>query len=365
MASTEKRDLERVRYWQGQMLRSRDFNDIHAIEEQRRWWHNRALHNAYGIHLDPVDPQNPNASPALFVKLTPDETAVTVTAGLAYDSFGRELILESDQTVPLPPLPENHEEFLLLARYHMEPPDRQKESVSGVCYTNSGPLRPEFVEFVWKHPEQCFSSVTDGVQLAKLTVLDGRKTVSLEPQASVRPLARPQLGSGSTVPGNTSWEIWTSGLEETDDFGVQTTIDTSAAGFTDAPCYFAWLQGNLFNPNPPTLANALFTSIAEETVNSFVFRIAFPQLQQGTIQIAAATATPGMTYIDANNFALFARKQNLYVSWIGCQENASAPLSFRLLLRNPLVFNLDLLRRLQVSKEFNSIAGAVTRLNKL
>ena len=52
MSQTEKRKLERVRYWQGQMLRSRDFNDMHAVEEQRRWWHNRALHNAYGVYQD-------------------------------------------------------------------------------------------------------------------------------------------------------------------------------------------------------------------------------------------------------------------------------------------------------------------------
>lgn len=365
MSSTEKRDLERVRYWQGQMLRSRDFNSIHATEEQRRWWHNRALHNAYGIHLDPPTAQVSTAKPPYFTELTPDRTAVTVTAGLAYDSFGRELILESDQIVPLPPLLENGKEFLLLARYRTEPPNRQMESVSGVCYTNSGPLRPEFVEFVWKHRDQCSSSIADGVSLAVLTVTDGQKNLTLVPQPSARPLARPQLGSGSTVPGNTAWEIWTSGLEGTEDLplGVQTTIDTSAAGFTDAPCYFAWLQGNLFNPNPPTLANALFTSIAEESVNSFIFRIAFPQAQPGLIQLAAPVAKPAVTQVNANSFASFARLQNLYVTWIGCQENASAPFFFTLLLRNPLVFGL--LRSSQLSAEINSLAGVVARLNKL
>jgi hypothetical protein len=358
MASTEKRNLERVRYWQGQMLRSRDFNDIHATEQQRRWWHNRALHDAYGIYQDPPLARDPNAESHFLARLTQDETAVTVTAGLAYDSFGRELILESNQTVPLPPLRGDTEEFLLLARYHMEPPNRQMESVAGVCYTNSGPLRPEFVEFVWKHPDQCSFSAADGVPLASLTVGDGTKTVMPVPQPSARPLARPQLGSGSTVPGNTAWELWTSGLEGTDDLplGVQATIDTSAAGFTDTPCYFAWLQGDLFNPTLPTLAPALFTSIAEESVNSFVFRIAFPPLP-------APQDVPAMTYIDANSFAPFARKQNLYVNWIGCQENASAPFFFRLLLlRNPLVFNV---LRLSQFSEIKSIAGAMLRLNKL
>src|SRR5439155_6053236 len=82
MASTEKRNLERVRYWQGQMLRSRDFNDIHATEEQRRWWHNRALHDAYGIYQDPPLARDPNAESHFLARLSPHETPVTVTAGL-------------------------------------------------------------------------------------------------------------------------------------------------------------------------------------------------------------------------------------------------------------------------------------------
>src|SRR6266571_1601325 len=42
-------DLERLRYWQGQMLRGRDFRDQLAIAAQLRWWHNRAIHHAFGI----------------------------------------------------------------------------------------------------------------------------------------------------------------------------------------------------------------------------------------------------------------------------------------------------------------------------
>jgi hypothetical protein len=146
----------------------------------------------------------------------------------------------------------------------------------------------------------------------------------------LRPLARPQLGSGSTVPGNTGWGLWTDGSTV---FGVQTTIDTSAAGFTDAPCYFAWLEGSVFNPQTQQLVPALFTSIAEETVDGFVFRIAFPFLQ---FVILAASNIPPVIYVAPEDFALFARKQNLYVSWVGCQPNASAPFLALLLRRRGL-----------------------------
>src|SRR5690606_23425466 len=40
---------ERQRYWHGQLLRSTDLGDQLVQEAQLRWWHNRAIHNAYGV----------------------------------------------------------------------------------------------------------------------------------------------------------------------------------------------------------------------------------------------------------------------------------------------------------------------------
>src|ERR1700682_746080 len=92
MRMVERRDLERLSYWQGQMLRSRDFRDDAAFEAQRRWWHNRALHSAfgvsYGLHVT--------------VDSSTGEMILTVGCGLAYDCFGRELILRQDRTAPPP-----------------------------------------------------------------------------------------------------------------------------------------------------------------------------------------------------------------------------------------------------------------------
>ena len=241
MSQAEKRKLERVRYWQGQTLRSRDFNDIHAVEEQRRWWHNRALHNAYGIHRDP------DVAPGFDAALSSDGTFVTVTAGLAYDAFGRELILETDQTVMLPAVAQDNDVFVLFVRYRMAAPDRRKENFAAVLCANQGPVRPGFVELVWGRPQSF--AFTDGVLLAAVKIVGGKGTPAdlPFPLSVSKPLARPQLASGSTVPGNTAWEIWTYGIAgaagaESVAVGVQTTIDTSASGFTDSPCYFAWLQ---------------------------------------------------------------------------------------------------------------------------
>lgn len=353
MSFTEKRDLERVRYWQGQLLRSQDFNDIHAVEEQRRWWHNRAVHNAYGIH------QDPEGLPALDVKLTADKSAVQITTGLAYDSFGRELILEMDQNVPLPPDTTKDQELVLVMRYRMEA-GGDCERLAAVCGPNSS--RPGFVEFIWRTKQSfCF---TDGVALADLQIVKGEKSLKLLQRPSSRPLARPLLASGATVPGNTPWELWTPATDANRGqivLGVQTTIDTSAAGFTDAPCYFAWLQGPVFRPQTRQIVLALFPNIAEETVNSFVFRLALPVGRRHRVAALFAAAQQSVPFVTADDFPLFAHQQHLYVSWIGCQKNASAPILAGL-LRNPFTFLQ--FNAARWSAEFSKLEPFATMLNR-
>jgi hypothetical protein len=85
---------------------------------------------------------------------------------------------------------------------------------------------------------------------------------------------------------------------------------------------------------------ALFTSIAEETVNSFVFRIAFPMLQ--TVVLEAFVPSSATNDVDAVDFAMFAHKQGLYVNWVGCQKNASAPV-FTAFLFPRFLLDLNLL----------------------
>ena len=67
----------------GQKL-GRDFRDQLAREAQLRWWHNRALHKSFGV------------SHGFAVSAVIDAgefVAVSVTCGVAYDCFGRELTL--------------------------------------------------------------------------------------------------------------------------------------------------------------------------------------------------------------------------------------------------------------------------------
>ena len=45
------RELERVRYWQGQLLASDDLNTQLRVDEELRRLHNRSLHQPYGIAI--------------------------------------------------------------------------------------------------------------------------------------------------------------------------------------------------------------------------------------------------------------------------------------------------------------------------
>src|SRR5256885_15198605 len=82
------REIERLEYWEGQLLRSGDFAAAQNADNQRRWWHNRALHNAYGVSLG--------------LNVTQEGDRLLVECGIAYDCEGRELIVPGAARVRLP-----------------------------------------------------------------------------------------------------------------------------------------------------------------------------------------------------------------------------------------------------------------------
>jgi hypothetical protein len=147
-------------------------------------------------------------------------------------------------------------------------------------------------------------------------------------------LTRPHLATGSTVPGNTSWQPWDFTVPTNVaasfpiEIGVQTTIDTSAAGFTQIPQYFAWLQGSVWNPATLQLAPALLPSIANESLDSFTFRLILMVSQSVILTeagLAAAPTEPINLVQSSSDFADFAQQQGLYVAWLGSQMPVATP----------------------------------------
>src|SRR5215467_2363640 len=101
--------LERFFYSTGQMLRSSDLNAVLAVAEARRLWHNRALHNAFGVS----DGLSPSAVSDKKLNLV----GLTISPGLAYDCTGAQLLLQTETIVPLPVgVPDSVSDCFLLAR---------------------------------------------------------------------------------------------------------------------------------------------------------------------------------------------------------------------------------------------------------
>ena len=258
--------LERIRYWQGQILSSGDLQKQMAVAAELRRQHNRAVHSAYGI--------------AMGLTLGDiSDGALPLSCGLAYDCSGRELMVPVGRMVPLP-VPAITTPNLLILAYDAKLGD---------------------VSLTWQ-PQGAPVSM-NGVAIAR--ILPGTPSPLLDPAfrpVVARPLARPQLASGQTIPGDTAWESW----EENEiTVGVQSVVDTSAAGFTTTPNYFA----EAITDNPTAdFVPAWFTSIADPAPDSFtlclfmrrITREAFDIVDPKT-QVAKTPPVGGAVSLESGN----------------------------------------------------------------
>jgi hypothetical protein len=274
-------ELQRLRHVPGQLLRSRDFRDQLANDDQLRWWHNRAVHDAVGV------------AAGLEVTLAADQQSVLVGQGVAYDRFGRALRLLRPRRLPLPA---GAEPLTLLARAPSQAP--------GGCVPGAAPHVE--AELAWRATGP--TGPSDGVALAILEFPpEGPRLV---PVRRSRPLARPRLGYGATPAAATPWELWPVG---DDLFGLQVRIDTATAGFTEVPCYFAWLQWPRVGGTrglPPLLYQLVGLQYLEEpAVDRFVFRVVVP--------LSRTLDGEGV----GDGLLGFARGQQLSVCWLGVQDD--------------------------------------------
>jgi hypothetical protein len=298
-------DLQRLSYQQGQQLRSRDRRDQVAIEAQLRAWHNRAMHNAFGV----VEGFNKEFQ----------AQAVVVSPGLAYDVRGRELILQRARTINFPRTSAGENTiWLLVARYKETSEFPMRNQSSSICFDRKGSLWLESPEFLWKQEHQWRPDV--GVPIARISVTAG----TIEPDNDfvlfrARGLARGLIFVGQSHPGNTTWEPWSLNIVGRGllSLGFQTRVDTSQAGFTQVPCYFASLQLAAVNPAQPPAFVVPFQHVTAEAVNAFTFRLWFPQLfMPGETDTARLAIN--------NEFLKFNARSNYYVSWIGIQNRPRA-----------------------------------------
>jgi hypothetical protein len=212
MPASRPLEIERLHYWQGQSLRSRDARSETAAAEHLRWWHTRALHRAFGI--------------AAGLETAATGTEVTVSPGLAYDGFGRELLLLVPTAIGMPDQESRSEATLTISS--------GSDPVQDGCSCGS--------EVSTASPRLAWESANEIDLCQSVPLARWRRSSSarVEPfRRYARRLSRPRIAAASTVPGGTRWTTWSAGGQM---IGFQTAVDTSAAGFTGTPCYFAGLE---------------------------------------------------------------------------------------------------------------------------
>lgn len=325
--------LQRLRYWQGQALRSRDLNDQMAFEDLVRIWHTRALHQAHGVRQ------------GLEVALDVTVPAVIVSPGLAFDARGRELIVGQPRQLALPEIPAGG---LNLALSYRETGAACSKDLSAVCWPDNTPV-DRVSRFSWLRPERF--DPREAVALARL--MPGPVLAPAFNAPRARPLAKPRTGHGSTIPGNTAWRLWereikgpvfsdAGGSQRAQVLGLEVDVDTTATGFTASPCYQAWVEGDLWNPDLIDLIGQRFeeaqfsastpllrlgTGLAllqllelrfghvhQPTASGFTYRLWFPQISKWRRSQSL------FEYL-----LLLAHQGELIVSWIGMQESLVEP----------------------------------------
>src|SRR3954464_1000956 len=117
-------DVERITFFPGQRLTAGDLTALETSNRELRWLHNRSLH-PWGIGI------------GLEVSGEKGDTSVTVQPGYAVDRLGRELVLTTAQTLPIPAVPGSASGgdaiFYLVAVYLVDSAQTAIERRDGVC----------------------------------------------------------------------------------------------------------------------------------------------------------------------------------------------------------------------------------------
>ncbi|MDQ3779336.1 MAG: hypothetical protein M3354_02135 [Chloroflexota bacterium] len=254
------RSVERQRFFDGQRLFASDLQGIEAFNREMRWLHNQSLHQ-------------PGIGNGFAVTGNKGDREVTAAPGYAIDDLGREIVLTSSRTIPVPPvagdLDGKPKRFVLTIQYPESADLEEVERREGICDTSGAVRLREEPIFCWVplnpdgSPERDQGEIMIGrkLVLGEIAVRDCKldKAISIVQRRNARPPSQPYIACGSEEP--TAWETWDLFDEGDDDSptfatfasqlnnlyqivgGIQARIDTSRGGFLTVPGYFGRIDG--------------------------------------------------------------------------------------------------------------------------
>ncbi len=307
MAESASARTVRLRHYQGQRLLAADLQDEYHHLTWLRGAHVVALHNTWGIAL------------GFEVKVGPNDF-VMIGPGLAYDAYGREIVLTQSRAVPGPqalsPGPDADGDYELVVTYDAELGERTAGQEFVPYADNARPGREQPM-FNWRRAGETrlgFEVPLIGVHLVKGAL--NEQSLDYHVRRYAQPLARPHIASGVT-PREQPWQSWN---QADSSLGFQTKVDTSNAGFVGTPYYVATLRlklDDIIREDPSFLATFpgfFFTSVNEQTPTKFNFQV-------GVALHFGAGVTDRNAYVVRLQTLLYVCR----VSWFGIEAVGGCP----------------------------------------
>lgn len=253
---------DRITFREGQRLNARDLRDDRNGRARLRRLHVRHLHETWGIatgfDVQAVSPE-----------------AVAVGPGYALDTDARDLVLSTSLVVTVPAVA-GPELFVLVAMFLPDCAFPTTSGASAACMDSPVHPRREHPALAWKRITEL--EMGPMVPLCHV-VVEARKMsgpVHTRVRRYARRMVRPYVAGGTTDADSGNWtQFWHNNLW----YGMTHRVDTSDAGFTATPQYFAQLVPLRPSPvdrNTIELEQALAGAqghVRETARDSFVFQV--------------------------------------------------------------------------------------------
>lgn len=305
----------RLAHREGQRLTADDLRAEKSYEDRLRWLHVVGLHSTWGI-----------VSGLNIYGMTGDRM-LTVEPGYAVDEAGRDLLLADEMKIPVPDIL-GPALLVLVMSYRADAKFRRKPSELAQLCLHEPEARPlEQPEFSWQPAMD--ARLGPQVPLVKVEVSGG--VINSVLGRRVRRYARREgasvIGWGSTEPGRTGWtlEKHPDPAPSPDPVWLQAEVDTSEAGFTQVPHYFAFLRGHGVNKASRLKTdNDIRDALTEPESTIFLSYLSFverPAITGFTYRIIRRAGTlPAVTITNEQ-----AERLRWSIHWIGIESNSDCP----------------------------------------
>ena len=305
-------DLERPAFFDGQRLEADDLAAMYDFHRQLRWLHNRSLHN-WGIAV------------GFGVSGARGASEVTVTPGYALDCLGHDLLLSQPTTLAVPAVSGSAAGgpmiYYLTTSYRDDTNLPASETREGECKPSGAVRRAEAPLLRWQDPRNVFGASAwrrgHDIVVASVKILDCAlvSVPSLAERRSARPATQPFVAAGNSVAETTVWKFFSDpkGIA-----GIETTVDTSSAGFQSTPVYTAQIVGTrVLSAKSGATAGQLidgFGTVMSPTATSFVYRLAMPR----NLAVGSYHLNDNAVFVNTT-LAMLRTALKWSVSWMGIE----------------------------------------------